>query len=189
VGYQVKAFEKHRFRPTYPDFLHGAPPTSACAAFIKESRMNLANARKLDRKSGVRWCERGAPVMALAPARSPKSAYWGQRYAGSTAVVYGAPLVLSLVKFPILRFCCHFRRALTMRRARCAQLFSWFWLRTTTTRPEAVHRFTMCVCAHSPQSQKSLLGKGLIANAPSSGGNSSLACASNSSNSSLPSRR
>jgi hypothetical protein len=29
----------HRFRPTYPDFLHGAPPTPACAAFIKESRM------------------------------------------------------------------------------------------------------------------------------------------------------
>jgi hypothetical protein len=27
----------HRFRPTYPDFLHGAPPTPACAAFIRES--------------------------------------------------------------------------------------------------------------------------------------------------------
>src|ERR1700733_9498015 len=27
----------HRFRPTYPEFLHGAPPTAACAAFIKES--------------------------------------------------------------------------------------------------------------------------------------------------------
>ena len=59
MGDQVKAFEKRRFRPTYPDFLHGAPPISACAAFIKESRMKLANARKLDRKSGVRWCERG----------------------------------------------------------------------------------------------------------------------------------
>src|SRR5580698_900031 len=36
----------HRFRPTYPDFLHGAPPTPACAAFIKESRMNFGNARR-----------------------------------------------------------------------------------------------------------------------------------------------
>jgi hypothetical protein len=53
----------HRFRPTYPDFLHGAPPTAACAAFIKESRMKFANARKLDRKSGVRSGERGAPVL------------------------------------------------------------------------------------------------------------------------------
>jgi hypothetical protein len=35
-----------------PDFLHGAPPRAACAAFIKESRMKYANARKLDRKSG-----------------------------------------------------------------------------------------------------------------------------------------
>jgi hypothetical protein len=51
----------HRFRPTYPDFLHEAPPTSACAAFFKESRMESANARKFDRKSGVRWCERGHP--------------------------------------------------------------------------------------------------------------------------------
>jgi hypothetical protein len=31
---------------------HGAPSTIACAAFIKESRMKLANAIKLDRKSG-----------------------------------------------------------------------------------------------------------------------------------------
>ena len=55
----------HHFRPTYPDFLHGAPPTSACAAFIKESRMKFANARELDRKSGVRFGERGAPVLLL----------------------------------------------------------------------------------------------------------------------------
>jgi hypothetical protein len=41
---------------------HGAPPTSACAAFIKESRMKLANAILLDRKSGVRFGEPGAPV-------------------------------------------------------------------------------------------------------------------------------
>jgi hypothetical protein len=47
----------HHLRPMYPDFLHGAPPTPACAAFIKESRMKLISARKLDRKSGVRWGE------------------------------------------------------------------------------------------------------------------------------------
>jgi hypothetical protein len=52
-------------RPRYPDFLHGAPPTPACAAFIKESRMKSANAGKLNRKSGVRWCEPGAPVQCL----------------------------------------------------------------------------------------------------------------------------
>jgi hypothetical protein len=43
----------HLFRPTYPDFLHGAPPTAACAAFIKESRMKLTSATNLDRKSGA----------------------------------------------------------------------------------------------------------------------------------------
>jgi hypothetical protein len=55
----AKAFAgfAHRFRPTYPDFLHGAPPTPACAAFIKESRMKFDNASKLDRKSGVRLGE------------------------------------------------------------------------------------------------------------------------------------
>jgi len=52
-------------RPTYPDFLHGAPPIAACAAFIKESRMKFANAGKLNRKSGVRWGERGAPVLLV----------------------------------------------------------------------------------------------------------------------------
>jgi hypothetical protein len=35
-----------------PDFLHEAPNRFACAAFSKESRMKLANANKLDRKSG-----------------------------------------------------------------------------------------------------------------------------------------
>jgi hypothetical protein len=35
-----------------PDFLHEAPPTDACAAFIKESRMKSVNASNLDRKSG-----------------------------------------------------------------------------------------------------------------------------------------
>jgi hypothetical protein len=51
----------------YPDFLHGAPPTAACAAFIKESRMKFANASKLDRKSGVRLGEHGAPVQNQRP--------------------------------------------------------------------------------------------------------------------------
>ena len=64
------------FRPRYPDFLHGAPPTPTCAAFIKESRMNFANARKLDRKSRVRLGEPGAPVPFLAhPALSGRD--WG----------------------------------------------------------------------------------------------------------------
>jgi L-rhamnose isomerase / sugar isomerase len=35
-----------------PDFLHAALDTTACTAFIKESRMNLANANQLHRKSG-----------------------------------------------------------------------------------------------------------------------------------------
>jgi hypothetical protein len=31
---------------------HGAPPTGACAAFIKESRIEFAEAAELDRKFG-----------------------------------------------------------------------------------------------------------------------------------------
>src|ERR1700677_4387275 len=54
----------HYFLPTYPGFLYGAPPTPACAAFIKESRMKFANASKIHRKSGVRSGERGAPVLS-----------------------------------------------------------------------------------------------------------------------------
>jgi hypothetical protein len=42
-----------------PDFLHGTPPTGACAAFIKESRMKFVNARELDRKSGCTLLARG----------------------------------------------------------------------------------------------------------------------------------
>jgi hypothetical protein len=61
-----------RFRPTYPDFLLGAPPTPAWAAFIKESRMKLANASKLNRKSGLRFGERGAPVQFLGGLRMIK---------------------------------------------------------------------------------------------------------------------
>jgi hypothetical protein len=74
----------HRFRPTYPDFLHGAPPTPACAAFIKESRMKFVNARKLDRKSGVRSGE-GHP-----------SDFDGFR-----------PIPMDSVRFPVTRFDAH----------------------------------------------------------------------------------
>jgi hypothetical protein len=35
-----------------PDFLYAALDTTACAAFIKESRMKFANANQLHRKSG-----------------------------------------------------------------------------------------------------------------------------------------
>jgi hypothetical protein len=48
----LKGASPRLFRPMVPDFLHGAPPTDACAAFIKESRMKFVNARELDRKSG-----------------------------------------------------------------------------------------------------------------------------------------
>jgi hypothetical protein len=52
-------------RPSFsfhvPDFLHGAAKTRV-VAFIKESRMKFAKATRLDRKSGVRFGERGAPV-------------------------------------------------------------------------------------------------------------------------------
>ena len=80
-----KAIETYRFRPTYPDFLHGAPPTPACAAFIKESRMKFASASKLDRKSGVRG-ERGAPVQFLlgsARAQTPPGRSFEQQFSRS----------------------------------------------------------------------------------------------------------
>ena len=44
-----------------PDFLPRAPPTSAYAAFIKESRMEFASANKVHRKSG------GSPTIAFVP--------------------------------------------------------------------------------------------------------------------------
>ena len=37
-----------------PDFLYAALNTTVCAALIKESRMNFANANHLHRKSGWR---------------------------------------------------------------------------------------------------------------------------------------
>jgi hypothetical protein len=56
---------------------HGAPPTSACAAFIKESRMEFANANKVYRKSRgspndrFSWIERKCPGSAADPKRKP----------------------------------------------------------------------------------------------------------------------
>jgi hypothetical protein len=43
----------------YPDFLHEAPPTPACAAFIKESRMKFTDAQQAQQE--IRLGEHGAP--------------------------------------------------------------------------------------------------------------------------------
>jgi hypothetical protein len=71
----VKAFEEFRFRPMVPDFLHGAPPTGAYAAFIKESRMKFVNARELDRKSGCTlgrtWGTRPEPETVVGRSNPP----------------------------------------------------------------------------------------------------------------------
>jgi hypothetical protein len=68
------------FRPMVPDFLHEARPTDACAAFIKESRMEFVNARKLDRKSGCTLVRTwGAPV------RFPPAFATAQTLAGRSA--------------------------------------------------------------------------------------------------------
>ena len=40
-----------RRKPGDPDFLYAALEMTACAAFIKESRMNFADANNLPRKS------------------------------------------------------------------------------------------------------------------------------------------
>ena len=48
-----------------PDFLHEAPNRFACAAFGKESRMEFANANKLDRKSGGRGLRAGGRCSRL----------------------------------------------------------------------------------------------------------------------------
>jgi hypothetical protein len=49
------------------DFLYAALDTTACAAFIKESRMNFANANKFHRKSGLArpFCVYVAPILHL----------------------------------------------------------------------------------------------------------------------------
>jgi hypothetical protein len=61
--------------------------------------------------------------------------------------------------------------AVVGRSTRLGRLPAVFMLRDTSTTPDVVHRLTMCVFVHSPQSQKYLLGKDLVANEPSSGRN------------------
>src|ERR1700733_9051796 len=73
--------------------------------------------------------------------------------------------------------------------ARLAWLPAVFSPRDTRTTLDVVHRLTMCVFVHSPQTQKYLLGKALIPNAPSSGRIGPSDCGSNSSSLSVPSRR
>jgi hypothetical protein len=52
--------ESRKRKPSkIPDFLHQALSVTACAAFIKESRMKLVEPTGLNRKSGVR----GKPVL------------------------------------------------------------------------------------------------------------------------------
>jgi hypothetical protein len=62
-----------------PDFLHGAPPKDACAAFIKESRIKFVNARELDRKSGCtlrRTCGTRPETFAVVGKLSPAELAW-----------------------------------------------------------------------------------------------------------------
>jgi hypothetical protein len=47
----------------HPDQLHG-PPT---AVSFKKNSVKLASANKLNRKSGIRWREQGAPVQNHRP--------------------------------------------------------------------------------------------------------------------------
>jgi hypothetical protein len=75
VGTIVKAVVgfARLIRPTYPDFLLGAPPTSTCAAFIKESRMMFPE-RKRGRqeiRSTLRrtWGTRPIPVERVGSGR------------------------------------------------------------------------------------------------------------------------
>jgi hypothetical protein len=51
------------FAPAYRISCYAAPDRTACAAFIKENRMEFDNATNLDRKSGVH----GTKKMGKAP--------------------------------------------------------------------------------------------------------------------------
>jgi len=53
LGYALALAMFRRSCARTPDFLHVDLDTTACAAFIKESRMELGDARKLHRKSGT----------------------------------------------------------------------------------------------------------------------------------------
>jgi hypothetical protein len=61
-----------------PDFLHGEPPTGACATFFKESRMKFVNAGELDRKSGCTlwrtWGTRPEPLTEVGGSNPPELA-------------------------------------------------------------------------------------------------------------------
>ena len=48
----ANANQLHRNPGSAPDFLYAALDTTACAAFIKESRMKFANANQLHRNPG-----------------------------------------------------------------------------------------------------------------------------------------
>jgi hypothetical protein len=61
----AEAIETTLFVPRIRISCHGAPPTAACAAFTKESRMEFANAGKVD--LGVSSGEREAPVLSSSP--------------------------------------------------------------------------------------------------------------------------
>jgi hypothetical protein len=91
----------HLFRPRYPDFLHGAPQTPACAAFIKESRMKFANVSKLHRKSRARWGEPGAPVDCLRGCYDADSVGSTETRLRRSAVPHGTVLLAYL--YPGLR--------------------------------------------------------------------------------------
>ena len=53
------------FSRVYPDSYCAAPTMTTCAAFLRESRMKLANATKPDRKSGVgQWRDLQFPFSA-----------------------------------------------------------------------------------------------------------------------------
>ena len=66
-----------------PDFLYAAMETTACAAFIKESRMKFANATNINRKSGVaEWRDLRFPVApqkATGPGLRPSRLLYLQR--------------------------------------------------------------------------------------------------------------
>src|SRR5258708_7509171 len=84
-----------------PDFLHGAPPTDACAAFIKESRMNFVNARELDRKSGCTllrpWGTRPEPLAVVG-----NHAHWNLMREG-VRVVEAAARNIRAISFDVER--------------------------------------------------------------------------------------
>jgi ferrous iron transport protein A len=70
---------------TFPDFLYAALDTTACAAFIKESRMKFVSANKLHRKSG--FSPRIARTTPTSMARTPASTALSDLAIGSCATL------------------------------------------------------------------------------------------------------